>query len=146
MTAAQDDEAGSKGHIDFTIDQIANLPIGTEITNTADIYFDFNEAVITNTTLNKIEISSGINNLTKDITHKVYPNPSNGSFYLETLEENINNIVVFDLTGKKVFSSSGIHHKKALINLKGLDNGTYILQIHTKNKISSSKIIINKDK
>jgi uncharacterized repeat protein (TIGR01451 family) len=48
------DEPGSHGFIAFTVKQEDNLPDGTEINNTAHIYFDFNSAVITNTTSHHI--------------------------------------------------------------------------------------------
>ncbi|HLP22051.1 MAG TPA: T9SS type A sorting domain-containing protein [Chitinophagales bacterium] len=40
---------GSKGFVTFTIEKRANLPIGTVLSNSAAIYFDYNEPVITNT-------------------------------------------------------------------------------------------------
>jgi len=38
----------SSGFIDYSISPVANLPEGTVVTNSANIYFDFNEPVITN--------------------------------------------------------------------------------------------------
>ena len=40
-------EVASHGYVAFKIDQQLDLPIGTEIINSAAIYFDFNEPVIT---------------------------------------------------------------------------------------------------
>jgi len=48
-------EPASNGFVSFTVNQNADLPDGTEITNTADIYFDFNAPVITNTSIHKID-------------------------------------------------------------------------------------------
>ncbi len=45
--------ANSKGFVQFKIKHKANLPAGTVIKNTADIYFDYNSAVVTNTTRTK---------------------------------------------------------------------------------------------
>lgn len=45
-------EAGSHGYVQYRVKTKANLPIGTHIRNTAYIYFDFNPAVVTNTTDN----------------------------------------------------------------------------------------------
>lgn len=44
----------SMGFIAFTIDLVEGLPVGTQIENTAGIYFDYNEPIITNTTLNTL--------------------------------------------------------------------------------------------
>lgn len=43
-----EDEAASIGFVKFTIGQVEDLPVGTVIENEAHIYFDFNEAIITN--------------------------------------------------------------------------------------------------
>ena len=47
-------EPGSHGYIHYRIKQKANNALGTRINNTAYIYFDFNDAVLTNTTRNTI--------------------------------------------------------------------------------------------
>lgn len=47
-------EPASNGFVSFTINTHENLPIGTLIENTAAIYFDYNEPVITNTVINTI--------------------------------------------------------------------------------------------
>ena len=43
------------GHIRYSINALDDLPSGTEITNTAKIYFDFNDPIDTPTTLNTID-------------------------------------------------------------------------------------------
>lgn len=48
-------EPESHGYVIFEVEQNPNLPAGTEIRNTSYIFFDYNEAVITNTVLNTIE-------------------------------------------------------------------------------------------
>jgi uncharacterized repeat protein (TIGR01451 family) len=47
-------EEASHGFITYTVDQVADLTDGSQITNNAAIYFDSNEPVITNTTLHTI--------------------------------------------------------------------------------------------
>ena len=54
LTDSTTNEAESHGYIVFSIDQKPGLPDGVEIKNKAEIYFDFNEPVITNTALNTI--------------------------------------------------------------------------------------------
>tara|TARA_R110000737_G_scaffold343420_1_gene369369 strand:- start:572 stop:1930 length:1359 start_codon:yes stop_codon:yes gene_type:complete len=46
------DPLGSQGHLIYSVHVIDNLPEGTIIENTAHIYFDFNPAIVTNTTNN----------------------------------------------------------------------------------------------
>ena len=47
-------EVGSQGFVKYSIRPSANLPEGTQIENTAAIYFDGNAPIITNTTLNTL--------------------------------------------------------------------------------------------
>ena len=54
LPAASDDEPGSHGFVTFTATPKAGLPSGTEISNSAGIYFDFNPPVLTNTVVNTI--------------------------------------------------------------------------------------------
>jgi len=48
------DEAGSNGFVRFKVKQLSGNPNGTEIENSAGIYFDLNDVVLTNLTLNTI--------------------------------------------------------------------------------------------
>lgn len=47
-------EAASHGYIKYRIDLIEDLPTGAVIENRADIYFDLNPAILTNTTVNTL--------------------------------------------------------------------------------------------
>jgi hypothetical protein len=47
-------EPASNGFIEYSIAQVANLPNGTVINNSASIYFDYNAPVQTNTTLHTV--------------------------------------------------------------------------------------------
>ncbi|MBI3193187.1 MAG: hypothetical protein HYZ34_01825, partial [Ignavibacteriae bacterium] len=54
LPPAIQDEPGSHGFITFSVEQMPTNPVGTVIENDASIYFDLNEAVVTNTTTNTI--------------------------------------------------------------------------------------------
>jgi|GEM_PF-1635047 len=45
---------GSQGHVSFYLKHADHLELGTEILNTAAIYFDFNAPIITNTVINTL--------------------------------------------------------------------------------------------
>jgi len=50
------DEPGSNGFVKFKVRPRADIPLGTPIHNTSAIYFDFNEPIITNTTLHTVDV------------------------------------------------------------------------------------------
>ncbi len=84
------DELASQGYVKFRISQKPDNPIGTVIENNADIYFDFNEPIRTNTTWNtigeeltlvSIEEPTNVNTQTSLIN--VAPNPFADYTYFE---------------------------------------------------------------
>lgn len=146
LTPKDIDEPNSKGHIDFTISQHEDLPLGTIIENTAEIYFDFNEAIITNTTVNTIvEKSTGIKDVDVSNEVNVYPNPSNGLLNI-SLENNndLELIEVFDVLGKLIFSASDLSETAAIVNLQNTSAGMYLIKVSTKNGLASERIVISK--
>lgn len=71
-------------------------------------------------------------------TLNVYPNPSNGHFYINATSQIINSIQVFDITGACVYTSN-----KSLntIDLSLQKNGIYFLKILTNKQSQIIKII-----
>lgn len=79
---------GSNGFIDFYIRSKEDTPLETRVENTAAIYFDFNEPVLTNTVFhtigeNFVEIINWVSEPGSDTRWKVYPNPTSGTAILE---------------------------------------------------------------
>lgn len=71
---------------------------------------------------------------------KVFPNPSNGNFYINTNEQ-IVSIELFDLTGRKVMEipAQNIGMQQVSIN----QSGVYLLQVHGLNQeIFRSKVVV----
>ena len=146
LTPKDVDEPNSKGHVDFTISQTEDLPLGTIIENTAEIYFDFNAPIITNTTVNVIvEKVTGIKNNQLQDKISIFPNPSEGLFNISLEEENsLNSIEVVNVLGEKVFEASNLVGSKAVVNLQNTINGIYFITIGTKRGNFSKRIVISK--
>ena len=74
----------------------------------------------------------------KDNNFSLYPNPTNGSIYLQS-EENIANIILFDLIGQKRFQKK---INNGFIDLTNLSSGIYLLRIEFSNgKTQTTKVI-----
>ncbi len=70
-------EKASHGFVTFKIKRKANLALGTEIKNKAEIYFDFNEPIVTNTTTNIISfLIDGTIDKKASSAGNVFPNPA----------------------------------------------------------------------
>jgi hypothetical protein len=80
-------EPASNGFVTFTVNQVKNLPDGTEINNRVGIYFDYNDPIITNTTSHIIArpIKTASWTETKDITDEACDELTYNSFkYTQT--------------------------------------------------------------
>ena len=128
-------EVESHGFFSYKIKLKPDLPIGTTIENTAEIYFDGNPAVITNTTLNTIyELDdSGINvdNSSTGLSFVVYPNPFDEYTTIYFGDELVgeNTLRVFNLMGEEIYSDSNLTGNSHILSGKYFKSGLYILTI-----------------
>ena len=72
----------------------------------------------------------------------VFPNPSNGMVYICAESQQVQELQVFDLSGRMLLQKS-IGEKEFSIDLSGYNAGTYILRLTTSNSAETNKIIIN---
>ncbi|MFH4963563.1 T9SS type A sorting domain-containing protein [Gaetbulibacter sp. M235] len=75
---------------------------------------------------------------------KVYPNPSNGQFYINNkLGLNLTKAVVFDMSGRliSVFDILNSSNTKQ-INLTGLSKGIYLVNIHSNYAFVTKKLVL----
>ena len=126
------DFLASQGFVRFSIDHIAELPEATPVNNTADIYFDNNAPVITNTTLNTLTYGSLTMVREADNTSSgmlVFPNPSQGNATVRLSDEFIGRVdlQLFDLKGQLLRQISR-RSKTFLIERGDLQTGTYLLR------------------
>ena len=143
--------AMSSGLFSYTIRLKKNLAIGTQIKNNAAIYFDYNEPIITNTTLNTIEKPNSLNEL-KNLQIgelSLYPNPSNSNFNLvfNSSTNQAANVSVYDINGKQVLVANielRTGENSFLGNVASLQNGIYIVQLKTNNETVSKKLVVSK--
>lgn len=141
LPAMSVNEPASHGYILYSIKPKASLAIGTAINNTANIYFDYNDAIVTNTTLNTITTPQSVQYLTNGtLEASVYPNPANGSVYVDVTGNENFSTDLYDMLGRNVRSAKGVNGK-AVINVKDIPAGMYMLRLTNKNnKAISTKI------
>jgi hypothetical protein len=122
-------EKESHGFVQYRIKPISGLPKGTKIKNTAYIYFDFNAAVVTNTTVNEfVDPVNSITKIGKEGGLVVYPNPGSGVYkikYPDGVPNMTNGITVYNVLGEKVYESNGNNEN---MDLSDQANGIYYLK------------------
>jgi uncharacterized repeat protein (TIGR01451 family) len=121
-------EINNKGFICYSVKQKPALMPGTEITNTAAIYFDFNEPVITNTTLNTIAWPENVTSESLNQIY-VYPNPADKELFILHESFNISEWYIIDILGKMQTTQKINQGSLQKINIEGLNSGLYILKI-----------------
>lgn len=129
----------SQGFVIYSISEEAGLAEGTEIENTAYIYFDFNPAIVTNTTYNVNELPLGLNESISEWVN-LYPNPAEDK--IKFSGASVNGISIYDLTGKLVLETNTILDNE--VSLNNLQTGIYQVVLKTGNSISTQKLVIKK--
>ncbi|MCI1265926.1 MAG: T9SS type A sorting domain-containing protein [Saprospiraceae bacterium] len=142
-------EKASRGYVNYSIMPKNDLPLGTQIKNTANIYFDFNPAVVTNTyihTIGKPVISAVFHYKHPSYSVKAYPNPFSDQITFE-LDKNQSNfkLELLDLFGRTIFTQ---HESTNILALKQINiplQGMFIFKIYNNKKelISQGGLIRN---
>ncbi len=130
------DEEASHGYIAFKIKPKNTLAINDVISNTANIYFDFNFPIVTNTVTTSV-VALGNPTVVQD-DFSVYPNPVVDWLYVSISDnETIKTISVYNALGQYVITTTN----QNVINLSALSKGVYFVIIETGNGSATRKII-----
>lgn len=125
------DEPGSHGFIQYTIHPNASVANGNIVTNRADIYFDFNPPILTNTVYTTMDrtVSIGAELSGDKVMFAVYPNPSiDGLLNIEADKKLLGEkLQVTDLSGKLLFETI-LQQEHVSIKLPAVAKGVYLLK------------------
>ena len=133
------DEPNSHGFVTYKINLKPSLVAGTQIHNSAAIYFDYNAAVLTNTVLNTLQTVTAVKENNSN-AFAIFPNPCNGLVTVSA-NEMISKVVVMNLLGE-VVKSIIIDSKQVIVDMTDLKSNVYFLQItDSKNQMNIKKII-----
>lgn len=127
-------EEASKGFVSYSIKKKASTDIGAVIKNTAHIYFDFNPAIVTNTTENEVTTLVSIRDIkaSDNLSAKVYPNPFAEAATIETSEALQDaKLVISNISGQIVQQYQGDGSNKWHINKQHMAQGMYTFAIYS---------------
>lgn len=152
LQPASINEPESMGFVKYAIKCKPNTQLGTAISNTAYIYFDFNPPIQTNTTTTVIANSITTQIFEPDNTISalkliVYPNPANTYIHLEIEELSGTrcDLIIFDVSGKELLRVPVVN-SKTIINTTEIPSGFYIGSLVSSSglKLGTFKIMINR--
>jgi uncharacterized repeat protein (TIGR01451 family) len=133
-------EPESHGFILYRIRQDQSNTVGNVINNTAFIFFDFNEAVITNTTWDEI-VEPSTNSVAElsDGTVKLYPNPANNIMHI-TAENPVDKLTIYSVNGTAILALADQGNYLNL-DVSGLNSGMYIVEVIANGQRSIFQVI-----
>jgi uncharacterized repeat protein (TIGR01451 family) len=143
----------SSGMVTYSIKMKKNLPVGSTIRNKAAIYFDYNEPVITNNTINTIVAGTGVSIEEHVLRGKndalLFPNPANTWFTLLMMSDEASKgtLSVYDINGRQVSTREvelEAGENRLLEKTADLSNGIYFVQLKTDNVNIGKKLVITK--
>ncbi len=126
------DMTGSNGYIVFRIKINPGTPIGTEITNTAAIYFDLNDPVMTNKTINTLSTITGtIEEENINGMLNLSPNPASDECRIRLSGiTGPATIGIFDMSGKMIVARAVQAGSDELnISIKTFPEGIYLVRL-----------------
>lgn len=140
----------SQGDLMYRIKPKVGLASGTQIDNTAAIYFDFNAPIITNTTTNSIAFPLSIEpgaEVSKETIPglEVFPNPATSyvTVKFDNSEAVLHQVVLTDINGK-VIRQQRTREAQTRIDTDALPAGVYLLQITSDNgQRANVKLMVN---
>ncbi|MBL7914796.1 MAG: T9SS type A sorting domain-containing protein [Bacteroidia bacterium] len=128
----------SHGFVRYRIKPKTTVAVGDSIQNFAAIYFDFNNPVITNTSVTNIVQPTGV----QEIPHgniSIFPNPTNNKVTIRLTEttEKITAANVFNLYGQEVKALKVAPTHNAEIDISDLSQGVYFIKLNNSNQLIS---------
>lgn len=124
-------EAASHGFVKFSIAPKAGLELGENINNFADIFFDFNDPIRTNTVALEYNFPDAVDDLSAEKTLvAVYPNPTTGQVNI-LLKDGLApplNLVLYNPQGQAILRHQ-LTQKSNELDISHLPKGFYFLQL-----------------
>jgi uncharacterized repeat protein (TIGR01451 family) len=163
LPTKSENEPASQGFVSFRIRSKSSLPEGTLITNYADIYFDYNDLVRTNTTYNTLStfLPARLGSLAVVVEQPLsvevtegegghllaYPNPVRDVLRVKatgvTAGEGV--LTLYNLLGRPVLEQKVVMVKNKLetqLSVAHLPKGVYLLQLSSQHQRRRVKLLI----
>lgn len=138
-------EEASMGYVMFRVKLNPGIEVGDIVPNTADIFFDFNPPITTNTF--NTEFVAPLGNPTFDSGNfEMVPNPADSmvQISLENTSEQINNIAIYDVMGKQIRNFNNNPSSEVAVDVSELSNGIYFVEITTDSNVKTTKKLVVK--
>lgn len=134
-------DATNDGHVLFKIKTLTTLTEGDTFDNTAEIYFDFNFPIITNTETVTVTSTASLGETT-DTSISVYPNPARNFITISSLNY-LKSATLIDVNGRTLsqtnFTGNTLEQR---LSLENLSSGAYFVTIQSDLGQRVEKVIV----
>ncbi|MCC7501060.1 MAG: DUF11 domain-containing protein [Flavobacteriales bacterium] len=120
------DEPGSHGYVKFRMAPSNLLLNGAQIENIANIYFDFNEPIITAPAVFTVDLTSGIASIDRT-GFQLSPNPADD--LLTVLADAPGALLELRSVDGRLLRSQRIEGSRSVLSLEGLAAGPYVVSV-----------------
>lgn len=141
LTPKSVDPNRSHGYIQYTLQLKSGLALGTQLKNTAYIYFDANPAIITNTTKNTLKNADGTASASRLESDEMldFDLKRNGDKLTVFSPSKMQALRIFDISGKLQIEKE-LHSDREEIENILLSQGIYIVHVDIDNQTVIKKI------
>jgi Leucine-rich repeat (LRR) protein len=136
--AAGDPPVGGHGTIMFKLKSKSTLVSGDEVSNKADIFFDYNAPITTNDARTTFALLSNPGFI-KDTSVVLHPNPTKGNLKIDA-DHMIKVIELYDIQGR-ILQTSIENTTTAKLDIANKANGIYFVKITTERGTNIEKVI-----
>ncbi|RDK88704.1 T9SS type A sorting domain-containing protein [Marinirhabdus gelatinilytica] len=122
------DPEGSNGYVTFKIKPVTTVALNDEVANSADIYFDFNAPIVTNTTVTRFVDVLHVEEVSAmDVS--IFPNPAKDVLNISTISK-IENVTFVNTLGQEVKNIS-VSENNSKVDVSTLVSGLYFVKVTT---------------
>ena len=136
-------EPASHGFLKFRVKPLPSFDYGTTIPNKADIFFDFNDPVLTNEAITVILPSVGLHDRRALIDFTVFPNPAKDILELQIAETHRHMIdawTIYDKSGR--IMSQAAYQQDHSLDVTLLAPGVYTLTLIGNKEVIGTKTFV----
>jgi hypothetical protein len=131
-------DATNDGYVAFKIKTKSTLALGDTFSNDANIYFDYNFPITTNTYTTTIQALS-IQDFDFNSKFTLYPNPVQDVLHFNSKDNlEIQSVEIYNMLGQIVIS---VPNSTTSIDVSSLISGNYFIKVNTEQGISNTKFI-----
>lgn len=135
------DDASNDGYLVFKVKTLASLVENDTFENSANIYFDFNAPIITNTASTLIQDPLSVAEENLETAIKLYPNPAKELVQI-TSQTPIEKLELRTIQGKLIKSKNRqTTNFSSTVNISSLPTGIYLIKITTTKGTAIKKIV-----